>query len=162
MSTVARRAGHAGGLLFVAGLLAVVSGEPFVFPSLGPSAYLLAVRSDGSARRVVGGHAVGVAAGAVAYGSLAAGVAVTDAFQPFDPAVVRLAAASVVAVAATTAGMLLTETRHAPACATTLIVSLGLLSAPRDLVVILLSVGVLYATHLVGVWVGRRSWSAFS
>ena len=36
---------------------------------------------------------------------------------------------------------------HAPACATTLIVSLGLLSTPRQVAIILASVVVLVAVH---------------
>lgn len=145
------RAVHAGGLLAVTGALAVVSGEPFVFPSLGPSAYLLATAGDEqTARRVVGGHAVGVVAGWLAYVAFAGGLVVTDPLAPFGIGVARLAVAGMVAVTATTLGMLLTDTRHAPACATTLIVSLGLLASPRELGVLFVGVCVLYAAHVAG------------
>jgi len=52
----------------------------------------------------------------------------------------RLGASAVVSVGLTTAGMLATDLPHAPACATTLIISLGLLASPVDGVVILAAV----------------------
>nr|WP_225870729.1 hypothetical protein [Halosegnis rubeus] len=45
--------------------------------------------------------------------------------------------------------------RHAPACATTLIVSLGLLTTPREAAVVMLAVGALLATE-VGLRRGAR------
>ena len=143
---------HASALLAVTGLLAVASGEPFVFPSLGPSAYVLATADgDGSttARRVLGGHVVGVAAGLLAYHTLAPGLAITTDRVPLAVAQTRLVASGVLAVGATTAGMAATETRHAPACATTLIVALGLLSSLPEAAVILLAVVVLFGTDAV-------------
>jgi len=52
----------------------------------------------------------------------------------------RLGGSTVVSVGLTTAGMVAAQYRHAPACATTLIVGLGLLPSPVDGVVILLAV----------------------
>jgi membrane protein DedA with SNARE-associated domain len=46
--------------------------------------------------------------------------------------------------------MLAADLQHAPACATTLIVALGLLAAPLEGVVILLAVGVLVAVDRLG------------
>jgi len=43
--------------------------------------------------------------------------------------------------------MIATETIHAPACATTLIVSLGLLSTPSQVGIIVVSVSILVAFH---------------
>jgi hypothetical protein len=56
--------------------------------------------------------------------------------------------------------MLVTDLRHAPAWATALIVSLGLLSTLADAAAILAAVGVLVAGHAVGRAVGRatRPW----
>lgn len=51
-------------------LLAVVTGSPFIFPSLGPTAFLFfytPLAPSASPRNTVVGHAIGVAAG---YGSL--------------------------------------------------------------------------------------------
>lgn len=60
---------YAGLLLVLLATVAWATGRPFVFPSLGPSAYALATDGEGrlSARRVIGGHAVGVVAGLTAY-----------------------------------------------------------------------------------------------
>jgi CBS-domain-containing membrane protein len=152
VSRVAAQTLHASALLTVTGVLAVVSGEPFVFPSLGPSAYVLATSRDETkttARRVLGGHTVGVVAGFLAYHALAAGLRITAETPAFALDQTQLVASGVLAVAGTTAGMLATETRHAPACATTLIVSLGLLSSLAEASVILVAVAVLFGTHAV-------------
>ncbi|MFC7082138.1 hypothetical protein [Halorussus caseinilyticus] len=47
----------------------------------------------------------------------------------------------------TTAGMVAADLRHAPACATTLIVSLGLLSSVADALLVGTSIALLLATH---------------
>jgi hypothetical protein len=60
---------------------------------------------------------------------------------------VALAAAGVVSVVLTTAGMVTADLRHAPACATTLIVSLGLLPSLADAAIIGVAILVLLATH---------------
>lgn len=62
----ALREGVTAGALLVVGTLAVLTGRPFLFPSLGPSAFLLATAPSAPTshlRRVAGGHAVGVVAG---------------------------------------------------------------------------------------------------
>ncbi|SHG47712.1 HPP family protein [Halobaculum gomorrense] len=136
---------YAAGLLAVAGALAWATGRALVFPSLGPSAYLLAAGSDRpSARALLGGHAVGIFAGLLAYHGLADGAAITGALAAGGSAGARLAASAVASVGLTTLGMALTDTRHAPACATTLIVSLGLLPSPADAAVIAVGVFALW------------------
>jgi CBS-domain-containing membrane protein len=141
---------HAGLLFGIVGVLAVATGQPAIFPSLGPTAYVLAGERRGSRvarRRVVGGHAIGVVAGLAAYNALAAGIVVTGGLSPGSAESIRLAAAGVAAVTLTTWGMLATDAVHPPACATTLIVSLGLLSDPTAGVLILASVVVLSESH---------------
>ncbi|WP_336036298.1 HPP family protein [Halobacterium yunchengense] len=137
------------------GLAAVAwtSGLPYVFPSLGPSAYALAVSpsaASSSPQRVVGGHLVGLAGGLLAYHLLAPGLAVTHLPPGLTVESARLAASATLSVGLTSAGMLATDLRHAPACATTLIVSLGVLPGVREAAVILSAVlvlvGVDYAT----------------
>jgi CBS-domain-containing membrane protein len=147
-----RRAIYAGGLLLVLGATAWVAGLPFLFPSLGPTAYLLAVTPgapESAPRRVLGGHAIGVLAGLLAYHALAAGLVATTPPSPLSTAGLRLAASAVVSVGLTTGGMLATDLRHAPACATTLIVSLGLLSELVQGGVIVAAVALLLATQAV-------------
>jgi len=127
---------RAGALLALAAAVAWVTGAPAVFPSLGPSAFVLATDGPGPrARPVLGGHAVGVAAGLVAYGVTAALVSVPAAPLSFDPP--WLVLSGIAAVALTSFGMRATDLVHPPACATTLIVGLGLLDFRPAVLVIL-------------------------
>jgi|AntRauTorcE11898_2_1112593.scaffolds.fasta_scaffold03969_5 hypothetical protein len=140
------RSAYAGGLLVASTVAAWLLGVALVFPSLGPSAYVLATVDDPPTRRdVVGGHAVGVLAGAAAYHAIAGGFAVTTALEPGSMTTLRLGLAGIVSVVATTFGMRRFAVPHAPACATTLIVSLGLLTTPLQLAGIVASVVVLVA-----------------
>ena len=132
------------GLLFaVLGLVAWVTGRAFVFPSLGPSAFVLAFARPGdrpSGYRVVGGHAVGALAGFLAYALVAPDVTLTATPPSFSLDGFRLVASGLLSLVATSWGMVVTDTVHAPACATTLIVSLGLLSSPVEVAIVVVSV----------------------
>lgn len=117
-------------------LLALVSGNPFVFPSLGPTAYLLFVAPLGrtsSPKNTILGHAVGLLCGYAAFIATGAGA------QPFgaDPGIFwpRILAAAL-SLSATGAFMVLLDVSHPPAGATTLIVSLGIISKPWELAII--------------------------
>ncbi|MFB6220614.1 MAG: HPP family protein [Halolamina sp.] len=147
----AARAGfRASLLLVVTGVVTVLTGRPFLFPSLGPSAYLLATAPTAPTsqpRNVIGGHAIGVVAGLLTYHLLASGLVVTDPASPLSLAQLRLGASAVLSVGLTTAGMVAADYRHAPACATTLIVGLGLLPSPVDGAIILAAVVLLVASQ---------------
>ncbi|QFU82230.1 HPP family protein [Natronorubrum aibiense] len=141
---------HTGLLLSTTAVLAWLSGLALLFPSLGPSAFVLALFQDGDAtapRRVIGGHVIGVVAGLLVYHLLASGLSMTTAADPASLEGLRLAASGVFATTLTAGGMLATDTRHPPACATTLIVSLGLLSTLLEGVLIVAAVVVLVAAH---------------
>ena len=141
---------HTGLLISTTALMAWLSGLPMLFPSLGPSAFVLALfqESDATApRRVIGGHAIGVAAGLLAYHTLGVTTSITAAAEPGSLEALLLAASGVIATMLTAGGMLATDTRHPPACATTLIVSLGLLSRPLEGFVIVVTVVVLVVAH---------------
>lgn len=146
MQDAFRTGARTGALLLLTGLAAILTGRPFLFPSLGPSAYLLATAPEAPTSqtdRLLGGHALGVVAGLLAYHLLAGGLAVTDPVVPLATEQVRLGASAVVSLALTAAGMEATGYRHAPACATTLIVSLGLLPTLVDGLIIIAAVGLL-------------------
>ncbi|MCU4924521.1 HPP family protein [Halobacteria archaeon AArc-dxtr1] len=138
----------------VLGLITLVTGRPFLFPSLGPSAYLMATgekaRAEG-AYHVIGGHAVAVASGLIAYALLGNEVSAYVVFAQPDPALswdlVYLWASATVAMMLTTTAMLLTKTNHAAACATTLIVALGLMGGLEDAVIIVTAVAILWTFH---------------
>lgn len=135
------------------GGLAWVTGQPMLFPSLGPSSYLLATGEDPRAEgayHIVGGHAIAAVAGFVTYVALADGLVVVDAFADgvvLSPAVGRLVLSGTVAMALTTVAMLRSNTNHPAACATTLIVALGLMSTPVEVGIIVLSVALLVGFH---------------
>ncbi|MFC7174330.1 HPP family protein [Haloplanus litoreus] len=141
---------YAGVLFAVLGAIAWLSGQPFVFPSLGPSAFLLAFERRGNRTRlgrVVASHAIGGVAGLLAYTLLGAGVILTATPSPGSAAGLHLVASGVCSIVLTSWGMIATGTNHAPACATTLIVSLGLLSTPGQVGLIVVSVVVLVGVH---------------
>jgi CBS-domain-containing membrane protein len=148
-----------GVLIALCGAVAWVSGHPFLVPSLGPSAYLLADRptSPTSApHRVVGGHAIGTGVGLVSYSLLAPGLTLSALAVPLSAAGLRLGSAAVLSMVLTTAIMTGSGLRHPPACATTLLVALGLLSAPADAVSVLLAVGLLVCAHQLILLVDRH------
>lgn len=124
-------------------ILAVSTGVPFVFPSLGPTAYLLFLspRSEAaSPRNTILGHIIGLVCGYCALRILANPM--TAGHAGFDwPRVF----ATALSLAATGALMVLFKAGHPPAGATTMIVSLGIISEPKYLVVILVAVFILTA-----------------
>jgi len=147
-----KRAVHVGiktGLLIaLLGLIVWATGRPFIFPSLGPTAFALALDpDDNTIRQVVGGHLCGVLSGLLVYRATAAGLIVTTVHAPFSASSLWLAASGSLSVALTAGSMLLTRTLHAPACATTLIVSLGLLSGFTEAAIIMVAVVLLYGAH---------------
>ena len=118
------------------GLLALLTGSPFVFPSLGPTAYLFffsPLAEVSSPRNTILGHAIGLICG---YAAFALAVASSPPFG-LNPGVhgPRLLAAAL-SLSATGALMAILRVSHPPAGATTLIVSLGIISQPKELVII--------------------------
>jgi CBS-domain-containing membrane protein len=125
--------------------LALLTRSPFVFPSLGPTAYLFFFSPMGESstpRNAVLGHAIGLACGFAAYR-----VTGMHAFpQGFSGEVYwpRILA-SALALSLTGAAMVLLRVNHPPAGATTMIVSLGILSRPEYLLIIEVAVVLLAA-----------------
>jgi CBS-domain-containing membrane protein len=121
-------------------LLALVTKQAFIFPSLGPTAFLFfytPLAPAASPRNAIYGHLIGIAAG---WGSLAL-FGLLDA----GPAVSEGVTASRVGAAALSLGltsgvMVLARAPHPPAGATTLIISLGILHEPKHLLVLMIAV----------------------
>lgn len=136
-------------------LLGELTHSPFVFPSLGPTAFLFFFSPLAEAscpRNAVFGHAIGLVCG---YGAFW-----ITGMHTFSQATVhgiywpRIFAAAL-ALSLTGALMAGFSINHPPAGATTLIVALGILSEPRYLVVIeiavvLLTVQAWALNHLAG------------
>ena len=119
-----------GGLLGVAGLLGLAVGEPWLFPSLGPTAFLQAESPEQPSttfRATVIGHAVGLAAGVAAV--YAFGLVHTPSVMETGHLTLARVAASVLAVTLTMFGKTWLRASHPPAAATTLLVALGGLRA---------------------------------
>ena len=123
--------------------LAMVSHTPFVFPSLGPTAFLFfftPTLPTASPRHSIYGHAIGIVCG---YGALLA-----TGLEHAPPAIVtgvdsRRVLAAALSLAATGALMILFKAAHPPAGATTLIISLGIVTKPFYLLVIEIAVALL-------------------
>ncbi len=144
------------------GLIAWVSGQPFIFPSLGPSAYLLATGEQPRAEgpyHVIGGHTIAVVCGLIAYLLFADGLIVVDTFdqgEPFSTDIAKLAISATASMVLTTIAMLWTGTNHPAACATTLIVALGLMSTLLEGAIIIVAVIALVIFHDVVVERAQR------
>jgi CBS domain-containing membrane protein len=120
--------------------MAMVLKTTFIFPSLGPTAFMFffnPTAPSASPRNAVIGHAIGILCG---YGALwltglqyAAPATVMGVNDP------RIIAAAV-SLASTGAFMILFKAVHPPAAATTLIISLGIITAPVHLFIIELAV----------------------
>ena len=132
----------------VLALLALVTRNPFVFPSLGPTAYLLFFSPLGktsSPRNTVLGHAIALACGYAAFVFTGAGALPFGVHQGlFWPRIL----AAALSLSSTGALMVLLDISHPPAGATTLIVSLGIISKPLELVIIEVAVFLLVAQAL--------------
>ena len=128
---------------------ALLTGAPFVFPSLGPTAFLLfytPTTAAASPRNTVLGHLVGAAAGylaLLAFGLQDSGPALSETVSA-----ARVGAAAL-SLAATSGVMVWLRVPHPPAGATTLIVSLGILREPWQLGVLMLGVLLLTVQGLV-------------
>lgn len=122
---------------------ALLTRQPFVFPSLGPTAFLFfsAPRSAAaSPRNTIGGHAIGAGCGYAAlllFGLDDGAVAMTTELTAGH------AGAAALSLALTSGLMVLARVPHPPAGATTLIVSLGIIHKPMHLLVLMLAVAVL-------------------
>ena len=115
----------AAALVLIVGATAYFAGEPWLFPSLGPTAYLIAASPNLASARPYNclvGHLVGIASGFAA-------VAVFNAWDSpivplYDVSLRRLGAAAL-AIGLTVLLNHLFRSGHPPAAATTLLVALG-------------------------------------
>lgn len=134
--------------------VAMLSHTPFIFPSLGPTAILLFVTPlspTASPRNTLCGHAIAILCG---YGSLL----VTGLNKESSALAAGIDHRRIIAAAlslALTSGLLvLLQSAHPPAGATTLIVSLGIVTKPFYLVVIEIAVAILV---LQGILINRTA-----
>lgn len=109
----------------VVGVTAVLGGQPWLFPSLGPTAYLLAAYPDLQTSRLYNclvGHLVGLASG---FAAVAMFNAWSAPLVPLNDVTWPRMGAAAVAVGLTIFINHLLRSGHPPAAATTLLVALG-------------------------------------
>lgn len=108
------------------GALALAAGQPWLFPSLGPTVFLQAMSPGEPASRpwnMLVGHSIGVASGfgaLAAFGALDAPSALGG--LGLSP---QRAAATALAVGVTIFLQQLADAKHPPAAATTMLITLG-------------------------------------
>ena len=130
-------------------MAALVTDAPFIFPSLGPTAFLLfytPLLPAACPRNTLGGHAIGAAAGylsLVVFGLTDNAPALVEGVE-WD----RVGAAAL-SLGLTSGAMVWARVPHPPAGATTLIVSLGILREPWQLGVLMVAVLLLVAQGFV-------------
>ena len=130
-------------------IAALVTGAPFIFPSLGPTAFLLfytPTAPSASPRNTLCGHLIGALAGWLSlavFGLTQAAPALTGGVDwP------RVGAAAL-SLGLTAGLMVLLRVPHPPAGATTLIVSLGIMPHLWQIGVLMLAVAMLTVQALV-------------
>lgn len=129
--------------------LAMIAHTPFVFPSLGPTVILLFLYPSSPTsfpRQTLYGHGIGILGG---YGSLW----VTGLRHAAPATIVGVDHARIIAaalsVALTGSLMVLLKAIHPPAGSTTLIVSLGIITRPFDLLIIEIAVSLLALQSII-------------
>lgn len=130
-------AAYAGGLslvvLALAGAVGLAAHQPWLFPSLGPTVMLFFESPEQPAsrpRNALIGHAVGLLVGVACFSALGLS---GQSPAPVGGLTPGYLVAGALSVALTTVVLTLLKTPHPPAGATTLIVSLGILTRPSEL-----------------------------
>ena len=126
--------------LAVSGLAAYLFKRPLLFPSLGPTAFLFfeyPLGSESSPRNTLIGHLVAVLAGALSLTIF--GLLDHPSVLQEGVTLMRIGAAAF-SMALTGAVLLLLRSSHPPAGASVLIVSLGLLQTPLEMLMLLIGV----------------------
>jgi CBS domain-containing membrane protein len=143
--------------LFVNGFLtigvlasfAMISGTPLIFPSLGPTAFLLfrnPMQPAASPRNTLCGHAIGILCGVASLWLMGLTHDVPTIVERVLAERVFCAALS---LAATGALMVLLDVWHPPAGATTLIIALGIITRPYHLLIVEAAVAILVLQALI-------------
>jgi CBS domain-containing membrane protein len=126
--------------LGMSGLAAYVFKQPLLFPSLGPTAFLFfeqPLAKPSSPRNTLIGHFVAILVGAL---SLAVFGLLDHPSILTEGVTLARVGAGALSVALTGAVLLLLRSSHPPSGATVLIVSLGLLQTPWEMVMLMLGV----------------------
>ncbi|GCE19455.1 HPP family protein [Dictyobacter kobayashii] len=130
-------------------ILALITSSPLIFPSLGPTAFLFFYTPrapSASPRNTIIGHTIGVVAGY--FSLLVTGLTTAGPALSVGVTWPRVIAAAL-SLGLTAGLMVLLKSPHPPAGATTLIISLGILTRPWQLLLLLIAVGLLTLQAIV-------------
>lgn len=119
--------------LSITGIIGLLLKQPWLFPSLGPTVMLFFESPKEPASRplnTIVGHGIGIAAGWTCYTSFGLSGTPSAPVAGLTPSYVL---AGAIAVGITTALLSLIKLPHPPAGASTLIVALGILHTPTQL-----------------------------
>jgi hypothetical protein len=128
-------------LVLLVGLIGLATGRPWLGPSLGPTIILVAMQPAHPTARawnIVAGHLGGLAAGIAAVMLLGAQSA-PNPLETGEITAVRVAAATLAILLTAAVGILL-RASHPPAAATTLLVALGAISQPPQILATIVGV----------------------
>jgi hypothetical protein len=151
-------------LVGIVGVLALLAGQAWLLPSLGPTAYLLALMPAQPSTRpynVLAGHLIGLAAGIAAVWMTGAAAA-PDVLQTGTITSARVGAA-VLSMAVAMVASLALGASHPPAAATTLLVALGPLRTAQDATNVAVGAAIMAAAGFalrrlrLGEWPHRRA-----
>lgn len=127
-----------GILILVAGVLGVIAGQVWLFPSLGPTAYIQVetpgLKSSHFYNTIVG-HYVGIIAGLI--GIAIFGLWTTPSVLEIHQLMPAWVGAAVIAVFLTILVNMFLRASHPPAAATTLLVSLGAFRTPTQILALI-------------------------
>ncbi len=128
----------------IVAIIAALTKQPFLFPSLGPTAFLLFYDAQGAQaapRNVFCGHLIGVLAGYLALVIFRLTMAKPDLNDITAPRI----GAAIFCLCVTASLMVWLQVPHSPAASTTLMVGLGLIRTPLQLSVLMLAVVLMIA-----------------
>ena len=128
-------------LILLVGLLGLATGRPWLGPSLGPTIILITMTPAHPTARgwnIIAGHFIGLAAGLAVVALLGAQNA-PNPIQTGQLEPVRVAAATL-AILLTSLGGIIARASHPPAAATTLLVALGAISKPDQVLATIVGV----------------------
>lgn len=130
-------------------IIAVITRSAFIFPSLGPTAFLFfytPTAPTASPRNTIVGHTIGCVAGYFAL--VITGLTAAPPATTVGVTWARVIAAAI-SLGLTSGLMVLFRSPHPPAGATTLIISLGILKQPGQIAILMLAVLLLTAQAFV-------------
>jgi CBS domain-containing membrane protein len=132
----------------IVAVIAALTKQPFLFPSLGPTAFLLFYEAQSALaapRNVFCGHLIGVLAGYLALAIFGLTMARPNLTEITPPRI----GAVILCLCLTSSLMVWLHVPHPPAASTTLMVGLGLIRTPPQLAILMVAVVLMIAQGII-------------